>query len=103
MKNTKASKPEQRTQPLQAERHLTGTEYPDFNETYYDKYMEARRDVGFKDTPEEAKKNFLQYLVEDCELPGIDSDFTLLANDVVQDILVSPESKDEVKIMERFD
>ena len=33
------------------------SEYPDFNETYYDKYMAARKDVGFKDTPEEAKKN----------------------------------------------
>lgn len=82
------------------------SEYPDFNETYYDKYMAARRDVGFKDTAEEAKKNFLQFLVEDCELPGIDSDFTLLANDVVQDILQA-ESTDEVKLpeeeMERVD
>jgi hypothetical protein len=48
------------------------TDHPDFQNTYYEKYMKARRDVGFKDTPEEAEKNFLQFLVEDVDLPGID-------------------------------
>lgn len=44
------------------------TEYPDFQDKYYDKYMQARKDAGFVDDPEKLKDNFLKFLVEDAEL-----------------------------------
>lgn len=44
----------------------------EYKEKYYDKYMNARKDAGFKDTKEEMEANFLKFLVEDAHLPGID-------------------------------
>ena len=46
--------------------------------------MKARADVGFKDTPEEAKKNFIQYLVEDAILPGVDETLLIEPDNVVE-------------------
>ena len=39
----------------------------DYKEKYYDKYMNARKESGFKDTPEEMEANFLKFLVEDAQ------------------------------------
>lgn len=47
-------------------------ENSDYKEKYYDKYMNARKESGFKDTPEEMQANFMKFLVEDAHLPGID-------------------------------
>ena len=44
------------------------TEYPDFKETYYQKYIDARQQAGIKETEEETKQNFIKYLVEDAPL-----------------------------------
>ena len=49
----------------------------DYKEKYYDKYMTARKESGFKDTPEEMEANFLKFLVEDAQLPGIDETFVM--------------------------
>jgi len=49
----------------------------DYKEKYYDKYMNARKESGFKDTPEEMETNFLKFLVEDAQLPGIDETFVM--------------------------
>ena len=49
----------------------------DYKEKYYDKYMSARKESGFKDTPEEMETNFLKFLVEDAQLPGIDETFVM--------------------------
>lgn len=43
-------------------------ENPDYKDKYYDKFMEARRQVGVKETPENAKDNFIKYMVEDVDL-----------------------------------
>lgn len=47
-------------------------EYPTFQETYYDKYMHARKEAGIKETSEDSQTNFIRFLVEDEKLPGID-------------------------------
>lgn len=46
--------------------------YPEYKDTYYDKYMKAREDAGIKESKEEAQDNFIKFLVEDQQLPGID-------------------------------
>ena len=50
---------------------------PEYKEKYYEKYMNARKESGFKDTKEEMENTFLQYLVEDVNLPGIDEDLII--------------------------
>lgn len=52
-------------------------ENSDYKDKYYDKYMSARKDSGFKDTPEEMESNFLKFLVEDAKLPGLDETFIM--------------------------
>lgn len=54
-------------------------ENPDFRERYYDKFMKARKDAGFEDTEDSNKTNFIAFMVEDAELPGIDLDYNVLA------------------------
>jgi len=44
-------------------------EYPDFKDTYYEKYMEARRESGLTETAEESQDNFIKFMVEDAPLP----------------------------------
>ena len=41
----------------------------EFSEKYFDKYMDARKASGLTD--EKAKENFLQFLVEDVEIPEL--------------------------------
>lgn len=49
----------------------------EFKDKYYDKYMSARKESGFKDTKEEMDNSFMKFLVEDALLPGIDEDFIM--------------------------
>lgn len=49
-------------------------EYPDYQDTYYEKYLEARRESGIKDEGIEAMNNFMKYMVEDSELVGLYDD-----------------------------
>ena len=44
-------------------------EHPTFKDTYYDKYMEARKKAGIVESKEESQSNFIKFLVEDAELP----------------------------------
>lgn len=44
------------------------TEYPDYQHSYYEKYMKARRDAGIKESEEESQNNFIKFLVEDADL-----------------------------------
>jgi len=44
------------------------TENPEFKDTYYEKYLKARRDAGIKETEEESQNNFMKFLVEDATL-----------------------------------
>ena len=50
---------------------------PEFQQKYHDKYMKARDVAGFNEAKEKKESNFLQFLVEDVTLPGIDNIFTL--------------------------
>ena len=51
--------------------------YPEYQNTYYEKYMQARKDAGLKETKEQADANFIKFLVEDEPIPGIDVESTL--------------------------
>ena len=51
--------------------------YPEYQTTYYEKYMQARKDAGLKETKEQADANFIKFLVEDEPIPGIDVESTL--------------------------
>jgi len=42
--------------------------YPDFKDTYYQKYMEARKTAGIKESEEDNQGNFIKYMVEDVDL-----------------------------------
>ena len=43
---------------------------PEFVKTYFEKYMKARLDAGFKE--ESLEKSFISYMGEDITLPGVD-------------------------------
>ena len=43
-------------------------EHPDYNDTYFEKYRQARVDAGLEETTEESSQNFMKYLVQDVEL-----------------------------------
>ena len=43
-------------------------EYPEFQKSYFEKYMKAREDAGIKEDSEKANENFIKYLVEDVDL-----------------------------------
>ena len=47
-------------------------EHPTFNETYYEKYMQARRESGLDESKVDGQASFIRFLVEDELLPGID-------------------------------
>lgn len=55
-----------------AEVEESDLKYPDFKETYYQKYMKARVDAGLNESREESLDNFIKYIVEDIKLDGID-------------------------------
>ena len=53
--------------------------YDDFKDKYFDKYMKAREDAGIKDTQEELQSNFMAFLIEEKEVPGLDTEYHLSA------------------------
>ena len=42
--------------------------HPTFNESYYEKYMQARKDAGITEDIKESQDNFIKFLVEDVDL-----------------------------------
>jgi hypothetical protein len=42
--------------------------HPTFNESYYEKYMQARKDAGITEDIKEAQDNFIKFLDEDVDL-----------------------------------
>lgn len=42
--------------------------YPQFQHSFYDKYMKAREEAGIKESKEEAADNFIKFLVEEVDL-----------------------------------
>jgi hypothetical protein len=53
--------------------------HPDYNKTYYEKYMNARKDAGIKESEDHTKESFIKFLVEDAILPGIDDNSYILS------------------------
>ena len=47
---------------------------PEFKENYLQKYLDAREEAGIKDTKEQLEGSFLNFLVEEATLPGLDDD-----------------------------
>jgi hypothetical protein len=47
-------------------------ESTEYKQKYFEKYMNARKEAGFKDSKEEFENSFMKFLVEDEILPGID-------------------------------
>lgn len=50
------------------------TEYPDFKEKYFQKYLDARKNAGVSNDEKEMKEGFIKFMVEDFEIPCIDND-----------------------------
>ena len=50
------------------------TEYPDFKEKYFQKYLDARKSAGVSNDEKEMKEGFIKFMVEDFEIPCIDND-----------------------------
>jgi 16S rRNA G966 N2-methylase RsmD len=80
-------------------------ENPEFKEKYFEKYMEARKQAGLDENIRDVQDNFMRYMVEDVDIPTIDTDEVLptikekkvvdLANDdakVTPDATVTPEA-----------
>ena len=42
--------------------------YPEFKDSYYEKYMQARKDAGIKEDEKDTQANFIKFLVEDADL-----------------------------------
>lgn len=42
--------------------------YPEYQHSFYDKYMKAREEAGIKEDKAQAADNFIKYLVEDADL-----------------------------------
>ena len=42
--------------------------YPEFKDSYYKKYMDARDSAGIKESEEDTQGNFIKYLVSDADL-----------------------------------
>lgn len=43
-------------------------EFPEFKDSYYEKYVQARKDAGLKESEDQLQSNFMKYLVEDADL-----------------------------------
>ena len=57
---------------------------PSLISTFYDKYKAARIKSGLKCDDKEMNSGFTRYLVEDVQLPGIDTHVDTLVNDVME-------------------
>lgn len=53
------------------------------NETFFQKYMDARTKAGIKSSQEDFKSSFVRYLVEDAVLPGISCDGDSLIDNII--------------------
>jgi hypothetical protein len=50
-------------------------EYPEFNDTYYERYMNARQESGLDTDKNETENSFIKYLVEDVNIPEVDEEY----------------------------
>jgi len=57
---------------------------PVLREQYMTRYMKAREESGILESSQESQTNFIQMMVEDIKLPGIDEDFQIKTTDVFE-------------------
>ena len=50
---------------------------PEFKGKYFDKYMEARKQAGLDENIRDVQDNFMKYMIEDIDIPTIDTDEVL--------------------------
>jgi hypothetical protein len=43
-------------------------DYPEYKDSYYEKYMNARKEAGIKEDETDTQANFIKFIVEDAEL-----------------------------------
>ena len=43
-------------------------DYPEYKDSYYEKYMNARKEAGIKEDASDTQANFIKFMVEDAEL-----------------------------------
>jgi len=48
--------------------------HPTFKDSYFDKYMNARKEAGLDENIRETQDNFMKFMVEDAIIPTIDTD-----------------------------
>lgn len=51
--------------------------HPEFKDNYFEKYMTARKNAGLDEKVRETQDNFMRYMVQDAEIPTIDTDDVL--------------------------
>lgn len=56
--------------------------HPELKNTYYNKYMEARKQAGLSTDKIEAGQNFIKFMVEDVQIPAVDKEYDRLYKDV---------------------
>jgi len=52
--------------------------YPELKTTYFQKYMDARKQAGFSSSKVEQDQSFMKYLVEDLKLPAVEAEYQRL-------------------------
>lgn len=55
--------------------------HPELKQTYYQKYIDARKQAGLSVDKESNEQNFMRYLVEDISIPSIDAEYNRLYKD----------------------
>lgn len=56
--------------------------HPELKTTYYNKYMDARKQAGLSTDKVEAGQNFIKYMVEDVTIPAVDKEYDRLYKDM---------------------
>jgi hypothetical protein len=49
--------------------------HPELKQTYYQKYMDARKQAGLTSSKAEQDQSFMRYLLEDLHLPAVDAEY----------------------------
>ena len=52
--------------------------YPELKTTYFQKYMDARKQAGLSSSKVEQDQSFMKYLVEDLKLPAVEAEYQRL-------------------------
>jgi hypothetical protein len=55
--------------------------HPELKDTFYNKYMEARKQSGLSTDKIETSQNFIKYMVEDAKIPAVEKEYKNLYSD----------------------